>query len=215
MAIMQDLSARFKIMPAFFAVALLFVFGCDSGAPPPSPPASADTSEDAEGKTKAKSKTLSKSEELDDEETKNEEEEAKRSAFNFGGAKIGEKEVVDALEKCLESGKFYNRFDEDETLGKCTKLSLANVDCDSKGLKKVLSDKQLEQFNTALADDTSSGYKGWTIDQCLDCKKGSDEALCQNSSGKEQVGTKIFFLQVADSETKGKSMVLPVRPGQD
>jgi hypothetical protein len=214
---MQDLSTRLKIMPTFLAAALLFVFGCDSGAPPPSPPASATTSEDAEGTTKSKSKTLSKSEELDDDESKDddEEEETKSSKFNFGGAKIGEKDVIDAVEKCLESGKFYNRFDEDEALGKCTKLALAKVDCDSKGLKKVLSDKQLEQFNSAMNDDTTAGYKGWTIDQCLDCAKGSDEPLCQNSSGKEQVGTKVFFLQVADAETKGKSMVLPVRPGQD
>lgn len=208
---MQDLITRLKIMPAIIAVSVLFAAGCDSSTPPPSPPASATSSEDED----YSSKNLSKSEELDESKDEDEdEEEEKSSEFNFGGADFGEKEIVDAVKKCVDDGKFFNRFDEDEAIGKCTKLSLAKVNCDSKGLKKVLSDKQLEQFNKALSDDSSSGYKGWTIDQCLDCEKGSDEDLCKNSSGKEQVGTKVFFLKEADAELTGKSMVLPVRPGQ-
>ena len=212
---MQNLITRLKIMPAVIGMSALFVLGCDSGTPPPSPPAAATEDEDY---SKSSSKNLSKSEELDVDESKDDEEEeedSKSTKFNFGGAEIGEKEVLDAVKKCVESQKFYNRFDEDDALGKCTKLSLAKVDCESKGLKKALSDKQLEQFTKAMADDSSSGYKGWTIDQCLDCEKGSDEDLCKNSSGKEQIGTKVFFVKESGTEITGKSMVLPVRPGQD
>ena len=217
---MQNLITRLKIIPAALAISALFALGCDSGTPPPSPPATATaTTTEDEDYSKSSSKNLSKSEELNVDESKGKEkeekdEETKPSEFNFGGADIGEKEVIEAVKKCLDSQKFYNRFDEDEALGKCTKLSLAKVNCEAKGLKKVLSDKQLEQFTKALSDDSKSGYKGWTIDQCLDCEKGSDEDLCKNSSGKEQIGTKVFFLKQADSEITGKSMVLPVRPGQ-
>ena len=210
---MQDLITRLKIMPAIIAASVLFAVGCDSSTPPPSPPASATASEDDE----YSSKTLSKSEELDVDESKDDEDEdedEKSSEFNFGGAEFGEKEIVDAVKKCVDTGKFFNRFDDDEAIGKCTKLPLAKVNCDAKSLKKVLSEKQLTQFNKAITDDSSSGYKGWTIDQCLDCEKGSDEDLCTGSNGKEQVGTKVFFLKEADAELTGKSMVLPVRPGQ-
>ncbi len=120
----------------------LFVLGCDSGTPPPSPPAAAED----EDHSKSSSKNLSKSEELDvdeskDDEDEDEDEDSKRTEFNFGGAEVGEKEVLDAVKKCVDGQKFYNRFDEDDALGKCTKLSLAKVDCESKGLKKALSDK--------------------------------------------------------------------------
>jgi len=212
---MQDIATRLKIMPIVIATLVLFAQGCDSGAPPPSPPASATSTDDDD--KKSSSKALSKSKELDFDESADEDEDesgSKSSKFNFGGADFGEKEVVDALKKCHESARFFNRFDEDEAMGKCTKLQLAKVDCEVRGLRKILSDKQLEQFNKALADDSSSGYKGWTIDQCLDCAKGSGEDLCMNSSGKEQVGTKVFFLKKGDSEITGKMMVLPVRPGQ-
>ncbi len=212
---MQDFTTRLKIMPAIVAASVLFAVGCERSAPPPSPPTSTPTS--AEEKDFS-SQTRSKSEELDeskdDEEEEEEEEEEEASDFNFGGAEFGEKEAVEEVKKCVDDGKFFNRFDEEEAIGKCTKLSLAKVDCELKGLKKVLSDKQLKQLNKVMSDDSSTGYKGWTIDQCLDCKKGSDEDLCKSSSGKEQVGTKVFFLKENDSELTGKSMLLPVRPGQ-
>jgi hypothetical protein len=208
---MRDFITSLKIMPAIIGAWILFLAACDSSTPPPSPPASATTpSEDEE----FSSKTVSKTEELDEPKEDDEEEDEKASEFNFGGADLGEKEVVDAVKKCVDAGKFFNRFDSDEAVGTCTKLSLAKVDCESKGLKKVLSDKQLEQFQKAMSDDSSSGYKGWTIDQCLDCEKDSDEDLCKNSSGKEQVGTKVFFVKEVDTVLSGKSMVLPVRPGE-
>ncbi len=216
---MQDLIARLNLMPAIIVASVIFAVGCDSGSPPPAPPSSTSSSESGE----YSSKTLSKSEELsdskddkdEDKEEDDEDDEDKKSAeFNFGGAEFGDKENVDAVKKCVDAGKFFNRFDEDEAVGKCTKLALAKVNCDSKSLKKALSDKQLEQFNKAMSDESETGYKGWTIDQCLDCEKGSDEDLCKNSSGKEQVGTKIFFLREKDSNLTGKAMVLPVRPGQ-
>lgn len=192
---------------------------CSSSPPPPSPPAQSDNGEYSSSSKNLKSKDLDA--EKDDEEEKDkddedgeDDEETSVSSFDFGGAEVGDKEVVDAVKSCHEKGNFYNRFDEDEALGKCTKLKLAKVDCSTKELKKVLSEKQKGQFEKALADDSSAGYKGWKIDQCLDCEKGADEDLCKNSSGSEQVGTKIFFVKEDNSEISGKSMVLPVRPGQ-
>ncbi len=218
---MQDLIARLNVMPAIIVASVLFAVGCDSGSPPPSPPSTTSSSENGEfsSKTLSKSEELSETKDEDDEDGKDDEEdeedEDKKSAeFNFGGAEFGDKENVDAVKKCVDAGKFFDRFDADEAVGKCTKLALAKVNCDSKSLKKVLSDKQLEQFNKAISDDSEAGYKGWTIDQCLDCKKGSDEDLCKNKSGSEQVGTKVFFVKEKDSALSGKSMVLPVRPGQ-
>lgn len=191
---------------------------CSSSSAPPSPPAKADEGEYSSSSKNLKSKDAEADPEEDDEEigksAEDEEEETSSSSFDFGGAEVGEKEVVDAVKSCHEKGNFYDRFDEDEALGKCTKLKLAKVDCTTKALKKVLSEKQKEQFETAMADDSSTGYKGWKIDQCLDCEKEADEDLCKNSSGKEQVGTKIFFVKEENNEISGKSMVLPVRPGQ-
>lgn len=185
----------------------LIGLSCSSSSAPPAPPSNS-TAEDETYSDKSKALEKESLDDDDDEEDDDEEDE-KESAFNFGGAEIGEKEIVDAVKKCLDSEKFYNRFDEDDALGKCTKLSLAKVDCDKKGLKKVLSDKQVEQFQTALSGD----YSGWEMDQCLDCEADADEDLCMNSSGKEQVGTKVFFVKESGNEISGKTMVLPVRPG--
>lgn len=204
---MYDLKTIFSLLkPMMIGIALIGI-GCESSSSAPPPPATSKSPD--EGEFSAKNKTL-ESEPIDEEEETVEEEEEPAGAFNFGGAEIGEKEIIDAVKKCLESENFYNRFDEKDALGKCTKLSLAKVDCDKKGLKKVLSEKQLEQFQTALDGD----YSGWEIDQCLDCEKDADEDLCKNSSSKEQVGTKVFFVKEEGNEVSGKTMVLPVRPGQ-
>ena len=115
---MQDLIARLNLMPAIIVASVIFAVGCDSGSAPPAPPSSTSSSESGE----YSSKTLSKSEELseskddkDEEEEQEEDDEDKKSAeFNFGGAEFGDKENVDAVKKCVDAGKFFNRFDEDD-----------------------------------------------------------------------------------------------------
>lgn len=133
--------------------------------------------------------------------------------INFGGAKVGDPDTQDDVEKCIEKGKFFDRFDGET--GKCTKMDLAQVSCNSKrsGLPSIMSAKQRTQFKEAL----SGAYEGWEIDQCVDCSEDAESPVCESKDGEEQVGTKVFFVQEdkENSEVKGKSLLIPVRADKD
>lgn len=196
-----------NFLPLLLSLSVITVtsVACSSSAPPPAP---VTKSADGDYDTRSSKSLSSESGNGDELEDESDDEELAKSSFDFGGAEIGDKEVVEAVKSCHEKGRFYDRFDEDEALGKCTTLELAQVSCTAKDLRKLLSTKQKEQFNAALKDS----YEDWEIDQCLDCEKGADEDFCMNNSGKEQVGIKVFFVKDENDQISGKTMVLPVRP---
>lgn len=127
-------------------------------------------------------------------------------AFVTGGAAVSDRDTREDVSKCLGQGYFFDRFAGD--FGVCTDLPLAALDCHLAGLSAVMSAKQREQFQAAIG----GSYKGWLIDQCLDCKSGVSDPLCESRAGKAQVGTKIFFVQEENTEIRGKTLLLPVRP---
>lgn len=187
-------------IPTTIALSLFLAlsFGCDTEKAPEAP----STSSSAQRVDQSKGDQPIDEEDLDDSDA------TAASKINFGGAKVGDPDTRDEVTECLDDGKFFDRFKGD--MGSCTKLDLAKVDCSKSGLQKIMSAKQRAQFKDSLAGT----YKGWLVDQCVDCGPKSDSPTCENKDGEKQVGTKVFFVIEEDTEIRGKSMLIPVRPKQ-
>ncbi len=165
-----------------------------SAPPPPSPTNSAEAEETAGTKKAEKSGSTSKDDELggaDGEVTSG-------TAFNYGGANIGDEDDKANVTKCHGDGKVYDRFGDEG--GACSSLPLAKLDCTKAGIKAVLSDSQKKSFN----DKLSGSFAGWELDQCGDCPEDSDEKLCKSTTGGKQTGTKIFFVMEEGDVPKAK-----------
>lgn len=181
------------------SLTIIAVVGCSSSKPPTTP---TTPSQDA---TAANRQDMGENATVDDGESASAEV---KLTFMTGGAKVGDADTQDEVKKCHDDKMFFDRFGSDAAV--CSDLSLAKVDCSVKGVRKVLSTKQREQFDTAM----SGTYKGWLLDQCLDCGKDADSKLCQTSAGDAQEGTKLFFVKEENAEIRGKSLLVPFRPGQ-
>ncbi len=175
---------------------------CSQSSAPPAPTTTNSAETEQTSGTKKDDSLGSADDELGDADG----EVSSGTAFNYGGANIGDEEDKANVTKCHEEGKVYDRFLEAGAT--CSSLPLAKLDCTKSGIKAVLSDSQKASFEEKM----SGSFDGWELDQCGDCPEDSDNALCKSTTGGKQTGTKVFFVTEEGDEIKGKALVLPVRP---
>jgi hypothetical protein len=197
---MARLPKPIKTFKSLLLVIQVLLFSCESKSPPPIP----DPNQDGLLKN---SKNLT-----GDDKDKNSEDATGPDLTpvkpSIGGADIGDEGSKSAVKICNTEGYYYDRYNGEK--GACTKIQLAKVKCTQKGLQKILTESQIEQLETSL----KKSYKGWLIDQCIDCPPDSTEDLCASKDGDEQVGTKVLFVKEGETanEIRGKAMFLPSRP---
>lgn len=190
------------LLKGIFDVSFLaFFFSCESPNPPPVPAP-------VPNGTLKQSEDSLKNEEEEEEEKVSETPDLKPVTPSVGGADIGEEGIKTSVKICNAEGFYYDRYQGEK--GTCSKVALAQVKCTEKGLLKLLTEGQKEQFKKSI----KSTYKGWLLDQCIDCPKNTPNELCANKDNENQVGTKVFFVSFDEStnEIRGKAMFLPVRP---
>lgn len=175
----------------FALAALISVFGCSQTEV--NQPVSSKVSKSAETPE-------SSVKELDSSESSADASVSKK--FNTGGLPLGSESMQEALKKCHEKIKYFDRAKEE-----CVESAeLFQGDCTKEAISAKLEEKQKKNFDDLLSGETLKDYK---IDQCVACPKSSSNDICKSKSGAKQDGLKIFFAKDDAGEIKIQSLNIP------
>ena len=198
-------------MPLLMVMLVLFLGSqCSSSqAPPQAPPNDSDSSRDI-GTGLDVGSSSNDDTSLDESDDSDDDGDSSSGDYERTCVDVGGDELVEQCNECLEEGKFFDRFDDDGA-GKCTRIELALTDCTEDAVQEFMSKNAKSEFKKAL----NSSFEDFELDQCVDCPPDSGSKHCENNDGKEQVGTKLFFIEKDDNSITGKNILIKSRPGKD
>ena len=127
------------------------------------------------------------------------------TAFDYGGAALGDEMAKANAQSCIESGKFFDRKAKPQPT--CTVAQLAKIVCREDALKESMGPVRRAEYDRIK----NRLMPGFDVDQCIDCAATASRKTCQETVGRPEIrsGTLVTLVKEIDGDINVRTIFIP------